>query len=249
MLSGQLGVLLGYLARRVLGQYDLSLLGREPVTEGRLYFVQPNLQAMERSYRLPEDQFRAWIALHEVTHAFEFEGHPWVRGYMNDLLTEYLRLLSDDLFGDRPESVLGVWAGRLKDNLFEGGHLLEVMMSREQRDVFWRMQALMALMEGYSNHVMNNVGAQQLKEHQMLKQTFEARAKRRGPAEQLFVKLTGLDIKLEQYALGERFCQQVVDARGIGFLNRVWESAEQLPTLEEIQQPERWVTRQSAVAA
>jgi coenzyme F420 biosynthesis associated uncharacterized protein len=79
VLSGQLGVLLGYLARRVLGQYDLSLLGREPVAEGRLYFVQPNLHAMEERYQLPADEFRAWIALHEVTHAFEFEAHPWVR--------------------------------------------------------------------------------------------------------------------------------------------------------------------------
>src|SRR5919198_4240427 len=125
VLSGQVGVLLGYLARRVLGQYDLSLLGREPVTEGRLYFVQPNLRAMEERYHLPVDEFRAWIALHEVTHAFEFEAHPWVRGYMNDLLTTYLRLLSDDLFGDRTESVLGVWLGRLRNNMSDGGHFLE----------------------------------------------------------------------------------------------------------------------------
>jgi len=249
VLSGQVGVLLGYLARRVLGQYDLSLLGREPVTEGRLYFVQANLQAMEERYNLPADEFRAWIALHEVTHAFEFEAHPWVRAYMNDLLTSYLRLLSDDLFGDRAESVLGVWLGRIRENLSDGGHFLEVMMSRDQRDVFRRMQALMALMEGYSNHVMNNVGAQHLKDHQMLKQSFEARAKSRGPAEQLFIRLTGLDIKLEQYVLGERFCQQVVDARDITFLNRVWDSPAHLPTMEEIQEPARWLERQSAIAS
>ena len=249
VLSGQVGVLLGYLARRVLGQYDLSLLGREPVTEGRLYFVQPNLEAMERRYRLPADEFRAWIALHEVTHAFEFEAHPWVREYMNGLLTGYLRSLSDDLFGDRTESVLGVWLSRVKDNLFEGGHFLEVMMSPAQKETFRKMQALMALMEGYSNHVMNQVGASELRDHQTLKQTFEARAKNRGAAEQLFIRLTGLDIKLEQYQVGERFCQHVVDARGIETLNRVWDSADHLPTLEEIHQPDRWLARQAAAAA
>jgi coenzyme F420 biosynthesis associated uncharacterized protein len=249
MLSGQMGILLGYLARRVLGQYDLSLLGREPVTEGRLYCVEPNIAAMERRYGRPRDEFRAWIALHEVTHAFEFEAHPWVRAYMNDLLTEYLRSLSEDLFSARPGGALSVLVGRIKDNLFERGHVLELMMSPAQRDVFRKLQALMALMEGYSNHVMNRVGARQLRDHAQLKATFESRAKSRGAAEQLFIKLTGLDIKLEQYVLGEQFCERVVEAEGLGALNRVWQSADLLPTLEEIHAPERWLARQAKVAA
>ena len=106
MLSGQMGLLLGYLGQRVLGQYDLSLLGREPVTEGRLYFVEPNMASLVRRYHLPEEEFRAWIALHEVTHAFEFEGHPWAREYMNTLLTDYLRSLAED-----PSATAGgLWA-------------------------------------------------------------------------------------------------------------------------------------------
>ncbi|MBI3970491.1 MAG: zinc-dependent metalloprotease [Chloroflexi bacterium] len=250
MLSAQMGVLLGYLARKVLGQYDLSLLGREPVAEGRLYFVEPNLAALEEHYRLPPQEFRAWIAMHEVTHAFEFEAHPWVRAHMNGLLTAYLRLLSDDLFGNEREApaVLSTWANRIKNNLFEGGHVLELMMSRDQREIFRQLQALMALMEGYSNHVMQQVGARYLKDHELLKRTFESRARNRGPAEQLFIKLTGLDIKLEQYRLGERFCRQIVDAKGIHFMNRAWRGPERLPTLDEIYEPDRWIRRQEAVA-
>lgn len=247
MLSGQMGVLLGYLGKRVLGQYDLSLLGREPVTEGRLYFVEPNMASLERRYRLPADQFRAWIALHEVTHAFEFEGHPWVRTYMNDLLTTYLRSLSEDLFNTRPGGALGTFATRIKDNFFESGHMLEMMMSRDQRGAFQKLQALMALMEGYSNHVMQQVGTRHLKDHDVLRSTFESRARNRGAGERLFIKLTGLDVKLEQYALGERFCQHVVDAKGMAFLNGVWEGPQRLPTLEEIHQPSLWVARQQAV--
>ena len=249
MLSAQMGILLGYLARRVLGQYDLSLLGREPVTEGRLYFVEPNIAAMERSYALPQGEFRDWIALHEVTHAFEFEAHPWVRQYMNELLTEYLTSLSEDLFSSRPGGALTLLAGRIKDNLFERGHMLEMMMSPAQRDVFRKLQALMALMEGYSNHVMNHVGARQLKDHAQLKATFESRAKSRGAAEQLFIKLTGLDIKLEQYVLGERFCERVAAERGLACLNEVWSGQEHLPTLEEIHDPSLWVGRHQRRAA
>ena len=275
MLSGQMGLLLGYLGQRVLGQYDLSLLGREPVTEGRLYFVEPNIAALQRRFGLPADEFRAWIALHEVTHAFEFEGHPWVRDHMNGLLTSYLRSLSEDLFGGQPGGALSTFASRIKDNSRQarsgrngsaggngangsngaagaagaagGGHMLELMMSPDQRAAFQQLQALMALMEGYSNHVMQRVGAAQLKDHEVLRTTFESRARNRSVGERLFIRLTGLDVKLEQYALGERFCQQVVDARGIDYLNRVWEGPEQLPTLEEIHEPERWVARQQAV--
>ena len=224
-----------------------TLLGREPVTEGRLYFVEPNIASLERHYRLPGEEFRAWIALHEVTHAFEFEGHPWAREYMNTLLTDYLRSLAEDLFGNRPGGALGTFAGRIKDNLSASGHMLELMMSPQQRAVFQQLQALMALMEGYSNHVMQRVGTVHLKDHEVLRSTFESRARNRGAGERLFIKLTGLDVKLEQYALGERFCQQVVDARGIEFLNRVWEGPQHLPTLEEITAPERWVARQAAV--
>jgi coenzyme F420 biosynthesis associated uncharacterized protein len=249
MLSAQMGILLGYLARRVLGQYDLSLLGREPVTEGRLYFVEPNIAAMERRYELPREEFRAWIALHEVTHAFEFEAHPWVRDYMNDLLMVYLTSLSDDLFGSRPGGALTLLATRVKDNLFERGHMLEMMMSPAQRDVFRKLQALMALMEGYSNHVMNQVGARHLKDHAQLKQTFESRAKSRGAAEQLFIKLTGLDIKLEQYVLGERFCERVASERGLPFLNQIWLGPEHLPALDEIHDPSRWIARHAPTAA
>jgi len=124
-----------------------------------------------------------------------------------------------------------------------------MMMSPRQRDVFRKLQALMALMEGYSNHVMNHVGARQLKDHAQLKATFESRAQSRGAAEQLFIKLTGLDIKLEQYVLGERFCEQVTEAHGLAVLNQVWQGREHLPTLDEIHDPPRWINRHIRRAA
>ena len=164
-----------------------------------------------------------------MTHAFEFEGHPWAREYMNTLLTDYLRPLAEDPSATARGARLGTFAGRIKDNLSASGHMLELMMSPQQRAVFQQLQALMALMEGCSNHVMQRVGTVHLKDHEVLRTTFESRARNRGAGERLFIKLTGLDVKLEQYALGERFCQQVVDARGIEFLNRVWEGPSTSP--------------------
>src|SRR5690606_17434014 len=95
--SYEVGLLLGYMARRVLGQYDLALLGREPVaSNGKLYYVEPNIRGIEKKLGLPKDDFRMWLALHETTHAFEFEAHPWVRMHFNGLLDRYMTFLKQD---------------------------------------------------------------------------------------------------------------------------------------------------------
>ncbi len=242
-LSMEVGLLLGYLARRVLGQYDLSILGREPASSGQVYFVEPNIGRLEQRYGLPADDLRFWIALHEVTHAFEFEAHPWLREHLNEVVTVYLGSLALDLFGNRQDLPLATFLGRLRANLAENRHPLELVMSDRQRRIFWHLQALMALMEGYSNHVMQQVGQHYLPSYERLRRHFEERARRRGAAEQLFIRLTGLDLKLEQYALGEHFVNTVVEARGIEVMNRVWEGPEMLPTLDEIKEPLRWLDR------
>ena len=243
VLSAEVGLLLGYLARRVLGQYDISLLGRKPVSSGQVYFVEPNIGRLERHYALPSEDLRFWIALHEVTHAFEFEAHPWLREYLNDLLTVYLGSFARDLFGNRQDLPLAAVLGRLRTNLVQSRHPLELMMSDEQRRIFWSLQALMALMEGYSNHVMQQVGQQCLPSYGRLRLHFEERTRRRGAAEQLFIRLTGLDLKLEQYVLGEHFVNTVVEARGIEVMNRVWDGPAMLPSLDEIKRPLRWLDR------
>ena len=115
-------MLLGYLARRVLGQYDLSILGREPDDSGQVYFVEPNIGRLERRYGLPADDLRFWIALHEVTHAFEFEAHPWLREHLNEVVTVYLGSLALDLFGNRQDLPLATFLGRLRANLAENRH-------------------------------------------------------------------------------------------------------------------------------
>lgn len=248
-LSVQAGLLLGYLARKVLGQYDISLLGKEPLSPGKLYFVEPNIKALEQSLRAPPRELRLWIALHEATHAHEFEIHPWVRGYLNEHLQSYLTSVLDQVRDNSSAGALNVFLSRLVHNLRRGHNLIESLMTPQQRAVLGELQALMSLAEGYSNHVMNNVGKRLLPHFADIHERVEQRQKQRGQAEELFLKLTGLKMKMEQYALGERFAQRVAEARGMEFLNRAWERSEQLPTGEEIQSPDRWIARLEKVAA
>ena len=236
----QLGFMLAFLARKVLGQYDVSLLAAGP-TRGRLHFVEQNIGATAQTLRVPRDDFRTFIALHEATHAFEFEAHPWLRPYFADLVAETVEQLATETGG---------LAGRLRDAIGGGhGHWLERIMTPRQRGTFQRTQALMSLLEGYSNHVMNAAGARILPNFAELHERFERRGDRRSAVERAIMRLTGLDLKMEQYAAGERFADAVIAQRGREFLNRVWIGPEMLPTLDEIRSPERWVARVDGGAA
>jgi coenzyme F420 biosynthesis associated uncharacterized protein len=247
MLSSQVGVLVGYLSRRVLGQYDIALLGQEPLSAGKLYFVEPNLRQVQELLAVPRDELRRWIALHEATHAHEFELHPWLRNHMNSSLRRYLRLLVEDMRGRDGESTLSVIANRFLGNLRRGHNVIHALMTPEQRELMSHLQALMSLAEGYSNHVMNAVGRTLLPNYQLIHDRVEHRQRQRSQVEVLFLKITGLALKMEQYKLGERFVDHVVRERGIAFVNRAWEGPEALPTEPEIRDPARWIGRMEAV--
>ena len=237
----QLGFLLAFLARKVLGQYDVSLLATGPAMRGRLHFVEPNIVATATSMRLPLDEFRTFIALHEATHAFEFEAYPWLREHFAGLVAESIDQLAADS-GGLAARLRSVLAGR------GAGHWLERMMSPKQLEVFQRTQALMALLEGYSNHVMNAAGEQLIPGFGQIHDRFERRNAARGALERAIMRLTGLDLKMEQYQAGEGFVDAVLANRDRAFLNQVWEGPERLPTLDEIRTPQRWIARLEGAA-
>src|SRR5204863_9185648 len=138
-------------------------------------------------------------------------------------------------------SVLGGLAARMVGNLKNGQSLIEAMMSPHQRQMLSQLQALMSLAEGYSNHVMNRVGERLLPSYAEIHERVEHRQANRNQIEELFLRLTGLKMKMEQYALGEKFAARVADARDVAFLNQAWQTPEWLPTEAEIRDPDRWI--------
>jgi coenzyme F420 biosynthesis associated uncharacterized protein len=245
-LSAEMGLLLGYLARRVLGQYDITLLSAEP-EPGKLYFVEPNIQSVQLKLGLPRREFRVWLTLHEATHAHEFEGHPWIRTYMDGLLQEYLQSMVAEVLKGQLASVAGLTGA--VDRLIKGESLIEAAMTPAQYALFEKLQALMTLLEGYATHLMTAVGQHLIPHYQEIEDRVEARQHQRSWPEILFLRLTGLQLKFEQYRLGTAFVAQVERERGAAFLHRVWEGPDQLPTLEEIREPQLWINRVEAIAA
>lgn len=252
VLSSEVGLLLGYLARRVLGQYDLALLGKEPLTDGKLYFVEPNIRQVQRMLHLPLEDFRMWLALHETTHVFEFEGHPWLRAHLNAILEQYFEFLTQDVTQLKERGIGGLrtFVERARGPHGDGGaNWLEMLMTPQQRELFSQMQATMAIVEGYSNHVMNHIGRQLLPNFERISHQFEKRQREKSMAEQIFLRLTGLGMKMEQYRLGEAFIDRVVELRGHDLARQVWDGPEKMPSLDEVKHPERWIARMDALAA
>ncbi|MBI3747100.1 MAG: zinc-dependent metalloprotease [Chloroflexi bacterium] len=238
--SRQLGFLLGFMGARVLGQYDIALLAAE-AEDGRLLFVEENIQATARALDVPIGPFRTWIALHETTHAFEFEGHPWLRPYLAERLERQLTLFSGST------STLGRDAARALGRALRGEgsgeHWMERLMSPEQRTLFRETQAVMSLLEGFSDYVMDEVGRGLVPGLETISARFHDRRTQRTAFERAILRLTGMDLKMEQYRRGEAFVRAIAEARGRTALDRVWASPSTLPTPEEIEAPARWIAR------
>lgn len=236
----QLGLLLGFMGTRVLGQYDLALLSVE-AAPGRLLFVEENIRATARSLGVPVASFRTWIALHETTHAFEFEAHPWLRPYLAERLERQLRMFSTDARNLGREALRGL--GRAIRGEGGGEHWMEQIMGSDQRALFRETQAVMSLLEGFSDYVMDEVGRDLVPDVERIRARFDERRAKRTPFERAMLRLTGLDLKMEQYRRGEAFVRAIASAHGPEALTRLWDGPETLPRDGEIEAPGRWMAR------
>ena len=237
-LTAQVGFLLGFLSARVLGQYDTGplVVRRERGEPGKVFFLDGNIVSAAGRLGVPVDGLRLWIVLHEMTHALQFEGYPWLRAYLGELMESLLAPLAEHL-GVRE------LLRRVSENLSSGGRSIELVMSRPQRAAFERVQAAMSVIEGYSDYVMHRVGRELVPHYEYISARMSRSRMHRPPLESAIFRLTGLDIKLEQYRLGEQFADAVASRRGMEGLNRVWERPENLPSLEEVRDPGIWMSR------
>lgn len=249
----ELGMLLSFLASRVLGQYEtfapatLDLPGSAQ-GGGRLLLVAPNIVHVERELAVNPHDFRLWVCLHEETHRTQFTAVPWLRAHLEgeiqtflgatemDPMTvlERLREAAQSFAGARPDSEQGD----------EGRSLVDLVQTPEQREVLARLTAVMSLLEGHADFVMDGVGPEVVPSVAEIREKFQQRrASGAGRLDAALRKVLGLDAKMRQYRDGERFVRAVVGQVGMEGFNRVWTSPNTLPTKAEIAKPADWVAR------
>ncbi len=255
--GSQVGVILGFLSGKVLGQFDP--LGGDPARPGRLLLVAPNIVKVERELHANPTDFRLWVCLHESTHRLQFTAVPWLRDYFRGMVGEFadkadtdpaqmLRRAVDAIKGGSGKAASKALARQRSTDEPAGQSRetswIEGMQSPEQRAVFDKLMALMTLLEGHADHVMDAVGPSVVPSVAAIRTSFTQRRQRtKGPIDRLLRALLGMDMKLAQYVKGGAFVGAVVEQVGMDGFNAVWTSAETLPTRAEITDPQAWVRR------
>jgi coenzyme F420 biosynthesis associated uncharacterized protein len=240
----EMGMLLGFMAQRVLGQYDL-LVPEDPAAPDAgdaVYYVGPNILSLEKRYAFRPRDFLLWIAIHEVTHRAQFTAVPWMKRYFLALIDEALAIVDPDPGRLVQAMIRAADELRKGHNPLDDGGLVALLASPEQRGVLARVQALMSLLEGHGNSVMNELGRLHVAGQERMARVLQARRRNRGVTGILY-KLLGFESKLRQYEVGEAFVAAVEREGGPRAIDAAWRSPESLPTLDELARPEEWLRR------
>jgi coenzyme F420 biosynthesis associated uncharacterized protein len=246
--GAEVGMLLGWMSTRVLGQYDLLVVedptDTAPDDQDLVYYVGPNVLALEKRFAFPPKEFRLWLALHEVTHRAQFTGVPWLREHYLGLVSQTLDSVDPD-----PKRFFDALT-RVLDDLRHGrkplddGGLATLLASPAQREVLDKIGGLMSLLEGHGDITMDRAGADLIPSAHRFARVLRERRAQATPLAKLLQRLLGIEAKINQYARGEAFITEVERiGGGPDALDPVWRGASWLPTLAEIKQPEDWLDR------
>jgi coenzyme F420 biosynthesis associated uncharacterized protein len=253
VVSVEVGAMLGYISRRVLGQYDLlvpeNLAGsasrrlRRATGDASLYFVGPNMVETEQKLQFIAEDFALWVAVHEVTHRFQFAGVPWLREHFFGLIHSYMGSLEMDT---KHLSQRLTTAGKrllAKGTDPEERNAVYLLADPEQKAILDSLQALMAVVEGHGNFVMDTVGAAVIPSFPGMRKMFERRREQTKLIQRAVNHVIGLEMKLRQYELGQRFCEAATARGGRDALAHLWAAPENLPTIAELKAPDSWLAR------
>jgi coenzyme F420 biosynthesis associated uncharacterized protein len=239
----ELGAVLGWMSTRVLGQYDLFRAEDGEAPGDAVYYVGPNVIALERRHAFPPREFRLWIAVHELTHRAQFTGVAWMRGYFLDLVDQGLSLAAPD--AKQLMAAIARMAGdvRARRNPFADAGILGAIAPPEQLATMRQIQALMSLLEGHGDVTMNRAATERIPEAARFARTLQERRDSAGGLTKVIQQMLGIDAKMKQYKEGEEFVEAVERAGGPELFARVWEEPGHLPSLDEVRDPALWLSR------
>jgi coenzyme F420 biosynthesis associated uncharacterized protein len=239
--GAEVGAMLGWMSGRVLGQYDLMV--GDTATGDCVYYVGPNVLALEKRFGFPPAEFRLWLALHEVTHRAQFTGVPWMKAHFLGLVHEILSAVEPDADTLVAAIKSAVRPGGDRKQIITDGGIMALLASPAQRAIMGRIGGLMALLEGHGDVTMNRAGIGLVPSAERFDRVLKERRGKGSPLVKLVQKLAGIEAKMNQYEQGEKFIAAIEAVGGDRVVDRCWENPDHLPSLEEIRRPDLWLDR------
>ncbi|HLI57023.1 MAG TPA: zinc-dependent metalloprotease [Actinomycetota bacterium] len=237
ILGLEIGFLVGFLSREVLGNYDLCLPRGDA---GTLWFVMPNIAEAQSGLEVDPRQFQMYLALHEVAHQLEFTSIRWVRPHFTGMVERFI----DAAEIDSSEAMNRLQAlgdpEQLQRLMSHPEELLPMLITPPQQELAREIETLMAVLEGYAEWIVDQIGSEMLPESAKIREGLSRRRAERSTVERLLEGLLGIDLKPAQYRAGVKFVAAVAAA---GQLGKLWESARALPAPAELTEPAKWLSR------
>ncbi len=239
LLGMQMGAMVGALAHRVLGQFDIGL---PTAQHGDITYVVPNIEEFATDHQLDPRQVRLWVALNEVTHHAQF-AQAWVRPHLNDLIAKYVESMDVDLnalterLGDFQDP------SKMEELLSDPSGLSGLLSGQDEENKLADLQALMMLMEGFGDHVINLSASDLLPDLSSMREAMRTRRAETADGENMVGRMLGVELQRGEYGVGAEFCAAVANRWGDETLMKLWEGPANLPTLAELADPVGWAAR------
>ena len=242
--AAELGAVLGWMSRRVLGQYDLLLAEDEDRDEQDLvYYVGPNILSIEKKFAFDPKQFRLWLALHELTHRSQFTGVPWLRPRFLELVNQMLDEVEPD--PDRIKQGLQEFIKLRReghDPMADGG-VAQLFASERQRELLDCVGGMMSLVEGHGDVTMSRAANGHIPHASRFHRVMHERRNSATGVARIMQKLMGIEAKLAQYQAGEEFIAAIESERGNRAVDVIWRDPAPLASMVAIRAPSAWMQR------
>lgn len=237
----QAGGLIGHLARETLGRYDLPIPRRD---DGRLFFVEPNITSVITEFGFDTRAFHRYLAAIDAARHLLMTSVPWLGSYARNLFTSMIDEIEIDV-ADLERRMSELQSGSLE--ALQGGFgnedLLPLVPTEGHRRALGRVQALIAVFEGYASHAASVISVDTIPDLNRIEEGSLRRKASPTSGQRALQGLLGLSLDRSLEASGTTFCAAVVKLRGIVALNTLWEAPDNLPVADEVRDPFAWMER------
>ena len=244
MLSMTAGSMVGHLAQRSFGQFDLPI---PRVSEDGIQIITNNIADFGKEWSLPMEELLLWVCLQQLClHTVLRIRH--VEENVTSLLFDYVSGFESNPSG-LEEKLQGIDMNSpsaledLQRSLGSPEVILGAIQSQGQLNLLPEINAVIAVILGYVDYIMDSIGSGLIGSYGQITEAMRRLRVEADPSDRFIERMLGLELTQAQYDRGNVFIQGVVERSGDNELIRLWSEPKNFPTPNEVDAPGLWLAR------